>query len=729
MLKLSKTAIRELNKMYRAVLIASFAISAFTATTAMATQIINEDLQVTGNLTAGATSITSEENVTTTALTVTASNTGTGGTQSNITVASDDLSIKGGKTITLVSGDGDDAANGIVIQDSDASSSVRLRNTESDALVIEKNDSLSHDYLLNVQGNVKTGAATIAETVATGTATALSVTAENSSSSNSSSLKVESNGVTISGSSSAGSGTVEIESGTLTSTGLMTAKGGISTSTGTGSYADADLGDTTVSSLESDGDVGVGGGLTVGMANAISSTSANTLNMGNNTLTGVKGITLTDAGSTPKTATLSVSDTNTISTNNASLNVGTGSVSATTLNIGTNTSLSENSLVLSNGTNSSTLTATDDGLNISGAAKVNGALSTTGNTSVGGTLTSTGLITANNGVTIASGEDLTLGGTSVNSIATSTVTGSGSTSTLATTATVMKSAENATYTAKTSTADLAKRNITSNTTVNGAVDTLDTTIGKASELKTAAGSSYHTGSAKAMGNLTNGGTSSPASVVEALENIDQSMGKIHGLFDGTKVNSTTVTSKTGAHSNLAVGTTVEDHLVSLDNAVGDRTLTSTNGKINNAMATTSLSAGLKEAGDAIGSLNYTSTSYVHTGDDLTTAISRLDDGLSKVGANWDQLDSRITQTEKKVEKMDKQMKSGFASMAAVAGLKPNARACSDTQIALGGGYYRGTAGVALGAFHYVNDNLMLNIGGGYAGNQSATVSGGVSVGW
>ena len=79
--------------------------------------------------------------------------------------------------------------------------------------------------------------------------------------------------------------------------------------------------------------------------------------------------------------------------------------------------------------------------------------------------------------------------------------------------------------------------------------------------------------------------------------------------------------------------------------------------------------------------------------------------------------------------MDKQMKSGFASMAAVAGLKPNARACNDTQIAIGGGYYRGTAGVALGGFHYVNDNLMLNLGAGYAGNQSATVSGGLTFGW
>ena len=106
-----------------------------------------------------------------------------------------------------------------------------------------------------------------------------------------------------------------------------------------------------------------------------------------------------------------------------------------------------------------------------------------------------------------------------------------------------------------------------------------------------------------------------------------------------------------------------------------------------------------------------------------------DSSYSDEGAYAAAMDAKMFRTEYKADRTNKQMKSGFASMAAMNGLKPNARACNDTQIAIGAGNYRGTTGVAVGGFHYINNNLMLNLGAGYGGHESTTVSGGITFGW
>ena len=83
----------------------------------------------------------------------------------------------------------------------------------------------------------------------------------------------------------------------------------------------------------------------------------------------------------------------------------------------------------------------------------------------------------------------------------------------------------------------------------------------------------------------------------------------------------------------------------------------------------------------------------------------------------------------RTNKMHHEMKSGFASLAAMSALVPNARVAGDTQISVGAGHYRGTTGFALGAFHHVNDNVLLNAGAAYGGNGSATFKGGLTFGW
>lgn len=125
---------------------------------------------------------------------------------------------------------------------------------------------------------------------------------------------------------------------------------------------------------------------------------------------------------------------------------------------------------------------------------------------------------------------------------------------------------------------------------------------------------------------------------------------------------------------------------------------------------------------AIGNRSYTSINYIDSGSDLASAVSALDSNLGRVEGKLDALTNRTN-------KMHKEMKSGFASLAALSALVPNARVAGDTQISVGAGHYRGETGFALGAFHHVNDSVLLNAGAAYGGNGSATFKGGITFGW
>ena len=244
-------------------------------------------------------------------------------------------------------------------------------------------------------------------------------------------------------------------------------------------------------------------------------------------------------------------------------------------------------------------------------------------------------------------------------------------------------------------------NVDAGNTINENLDMIDTNIG---DISTFASST--------TGNLSNGGETNPSSVAVAINNIDKTLGKIHGLYKDGTVNSTVVASTVNGHSNLASGTTVEDHLVSLDNAIGDRTLTSLNQEINNAMSSTSVSAGLQAAGNAIGDTNFEGTRYVSGNQDLSSAVRSLDSNLSRV--------------ENQVYDLRRDFKRGMASMAAMTALVPNARSQGDTSIALGTGAYSGHTGVALGAFHYLSDNVLLNAGAAYGNSKDASYRLGVT---
>ena len=178
-------------------------------------------------------------------------------------------------------------------------------------------------------------------------------------------------------------------------------------------------------------------------------------------------------------------------------------------------------------------------------------------------------------------------------------------------------------------------------TVNENIAALNNAIGDITDLN------QYTEGATIGNALTQGGTQSADTVVAALNNIDATLGTIHGLRDKLAAS--------GGGTNLASGTTVEQHLTALDSAIGNRA--------------------------------YTSTRYISSGSDLSSAVSTLDSNLSRVEGNLDALTRRT-------QKMHHEMKSGFASLAAMSALVPNARVAGDTQISVGTGHYRGPTGFA-----------------------------------
>ena len=211
--------------------------------------------------------------------------------------------------------------------------------------------------------------------------------------------------------------------------------------------------------------------------------------------------------------------------------------------------------------------------------------------------------------------------------------------------------------------------VTKDKTVNQNLTALNNTIGDLEGLN-------EFDDANSQGNaMTNGTGTAPTTVVEALNNIDLTLGSIHGLAN-----------KLGADykGNLAEGTTVEQHLTALDAAIGDRS-------------------------------QFATGRYTATSESVADATMALDRGLGDLADE--------------VRDFKKEYKSGMAQMAAMSALVPNARAHGNTQISVGTGAYQGQTAAAVGAFHWVNDNLLLNAGVSYGNSNNVAYRAGLTWSW
>lgn len=393
------------------------------------------------------------------------------------------------------------------------------------------------------------------------------------------------------------------------------------------------------------------------------------------------GVATTANGLEVKNITTAMIKSDAIAKNGLSSNEnGSESVLATTKSVvGT----------ISNQAENATYTAGTSATNTSGAATLNGAIasldSAIGNRGTLSTtnnhLTTTGTIVAN-----LNALDSAIGNTSF----------SGANASGAADLTAAVNALDAEIGADTRYAQ-TYNGVAGTQTVKQNINAINETIGDITTLAAGKGS---TGNA-----LTKGTGTAAADVVTALNNIDATLGQIHGLKNGN--------SHLKANSNLANGTTVEQHLVSLDDAIGNRNISSANAAINTATAS-NMSAAMETTGNLIGSMDFDGTQYLAKVSNLTDAVRTLDNNIERV--------------ENRLEKVEYNLKSGLAAVSALSALVPNARDCGDTQLSVGTGVYADRVGVAVGGFHYFNDHVLFNAGASYGGTRDWAFRAGLTFG-
>ena len=86
----------------------------------------------------------------------------------------------------------------------------------------------------------------------------------------------------------------------------------------------------------------------------------------------------------------------------------------------------------------------------------------------------------------------------------------------------------------------------------------------------------------------------------------------------------------------------------------------------------------------------------------------------------------MTKTERDLKETHHELRRGMASMAAMSALVPNPRSSGNTTLSLGTGAYSGHNAVAVGAFHYLTNNLMLNAGVAWGDSRDAVYRVGMS---
>ncbi|MBO4285205.1 MAG: YadA C-terminal domain-containing protein [Alphaproteobacteria bacterium] len=253
-------------------------------------------------------------------------------------------------------------------------------------------------------------------------------------------------------------------------------------------------------------------------------------------------------------------------------------------------------------------------------------------------------------------------------------------------------------------------------------------------------------------NITNGrptdeGYKVPENVIEVLNNIDATLGTVHGLSD--KLREANV-----YKGNLSDEGTVENHLTAVDRSIGDRSqmnnttfdgyasiagkdvasaLTSVASNIgsaadlgdemNGVSSAKTVNANIASVNSVVGDVsNLAHTVYASETSNVTDAIRALDSNIYR-------LDNQVADLGNKYVKLRKDMRSGMASMSAMSAMAPNSRANGDTQITLGTGLYAGYSAVAFGAYHWLTDNIMLNAGVAWGNSSDTIYRMGVSYTW
>ena len=257
-------------------------------------------------------------------------------------------------------------------------------------------------------------------------------------------------------------------------------------------------------------------------------------------------------------------------------------------------------------------------------------------------------------------------------------------------------------------------------------------------------------------NITNGNPGSPGykvpkNVVDVLNNIDATLGTVHGLSDKLR--------KAGKYNGNLGNETVESHLAAIDTSIGNRanmnntsfdSYASLSGKdiasavssvasnvgtaadlgkaMNGVSAKNTVNSNIASLNMAIGNfslihrlqiLDLKKTVYASEATNVTDAICALDSNMYK-------LDYQVNDLGVKYQRLRRELRIGMSSLAAMSAMAPNARAAGNTQLTIGTGAYADHTAVAVGAFHWITNNLMVNAGVAWGDTDDAIYRMGLS---
>ncbi len=184
-----------------------------------------------------------------------------------------------------------------------------------------------------------------------------------------------------------------------------------------------------------------------------------------------------------------------------------------------------------------------------------------------------------------------------------------------------------------------------------------------------------------------------ASVVGSVDNkVAATTGKIHGLvgydaegelqLNGSGTTATTRLDSNGHYNgNLAIGTTIEDHLISLDNGIGAEAAARSNAD-----------------------------------QQLANQINDVANGLRSDFAAADALTLRSANayTDDKVNKLEKDMSGGVAAATALSAVSVGNVDRGEVSVGGGYGYYNGQSAMAFGAAMGLSEGWSINAGAGIA---------------
>ena len=221
------------------------------------------------------------------------------------------------------------------------------------------------------------------------------------------------------------------------------------------------------------------------------------------------------------------------------------------------------------------------------------------------------------------------------------------------------------------------------------------------------------------GNISNGTNSNAETVSGAIANIDATLGTIHGL-----------NAKRGedAKGNLATGTTVEDHLTALDDAIGNRANLS-----GQYVSNADVASNLQSLNDGLeGEVSRATAAEAVLDGKITAETTRATAAEEAIRSDLRntqvQYEARFSNIESKINKLEDKMEKGLAATAALAGLQPLSNA-HQTQLSAAVGGYGSNQALAVGAFHYINDRTLLNAGAAYGGNSNVSYKVGITFGF